>query len=115
MGRHVPPARGCPAGPLPPWIPWGGNGGQIGGPPWGGLEGGLGAISTRIGGVGCPGDGRVELGRGEGLAKSQLGLPLFSIGVTELKYAVLSRFIKLLGNRVGVCASSSKQVSKQAT
>ena len=49
-----------------------------------GFEAGLGVISSRI-----VGGGSAELGRGEGLPKSQLGLPLFLIRFTELKYVVL--------------------------
>ena len=46
-----------------------------------------------------------------GNTKSLLGLPLFLIRVrvTELKYLVLNRFIKLLHHWGGACASSSKQ------
>ena len=37
VGYHVPPARGCLAGPLPPWIPMGGGKwGSEWGPPRGG-------------------------------------------------------------------------------
>ena len=36
VSHHVPPARGCPAPPPPPWIPWGGNWGSDWGTPGGG-------------------------------------------------------------------------------
>ena len=50
------------------------------GPEIWGFEAGLGAILSRIRGR-VRGDGSAELGQGEGLTKSQLGLPLFLIRV----------------------------------
>ena len=57
----------------PMWAPMSTLGPEI----WG-FEAGLGVISSQI-----QGGGSAELGRGEGLTKSQLGLPLFLIMVKQ--------------------------------